>query len=211
MFKPGQTLPLTAIFLTCFMMLMLVVSHYPLGHLDLSLMEQVQGRGSEFLLWFMLLVSQPGYLVPALVLAIAAVLFIITSPLRIALLPLVLIVPADISSIMVKEFINRPRPNSLVASVHHFLTDPGFPSSHVVHYTVFFGFMAFFFWHARFLPKPARLLLSACCVSLVLLVSLSRMYLGAHWPTDVVGGYLLGGAFLVLQIRIFQKLALAKS
>ena len=203
-------MPLAAISISFFMMVLMVISYFPLGSIDLSLIGDVQSRGGGLVLQFMELISWAGYLRPGLVIGAMLTLLVVVSPLRSALYPLALTLPADTITLLIKDWVSRPRPNQLLVTVHHALTDPGFPSAHVVHYTVFFGFLSYFFWKSTYLPKAARMMLCAACASLVVLVSLSRMYLGAHWPTDVLGGYLLGGAFLVIQIRWFQKLALTQ-
>ncbi|HMQ32931.1 MAG TPA: phosphatase PAP2 family protein [Chloroflexaceae bacterium] len=100
----------------------------------------------------------------------------------------------------IKLAIGRPRPvEDLVevfAPVHGF----SFPSGHVMFYTVFFGFLAFLAW-ARLRPSALRLLLIALLLALVALVGPSRIVLGAHWLSDVIAAYLLGGLVLVLAVE----------
>jgi undecaprenyl-diphosphatase len=41
---------------------------------------------------------------------------------------------------------------------------------------------------------------------IIILIGPSRVYLGDHWASDMLGGYLLGGSWLTLAMRIYLKL-----
>lgn len=69
----------------------------------------------------------------------------------------------------------------------------GLPSGHTQSAVVVWGYLASQF------PRPWLLLMS---LLLMLLIPLSRIYLGVHFPTDLLGGYLLGTALLVLYLRL---------
>jgi undecaprenyl-diphosphatase len=75
------------------------------------------------------------------------------------------------------------------------IQQPSFPSGHTLHYTVFYGFLLFVVAtnFKRSWPRAALLIIFAL---LILLVGPSRVYLGEHWPTDVLGGYLIGALCL---------------
>jgi undecaprenyl-diphosphatase len=106
------------------------------------------------------------------------------------------------------HLVGRPRPNAELVQVlidkediHGF---PSFPSGHAVYYTAFFGFL----WFLTFTKIKARRLrwpLLGVFGASVLLVGIARIYLGAHWPSDVVGGYLLGGAVLAAAIVLYGR------
>ena len=98
-----------------------------------------------------------------------------------------------------KYGIGRPRPTPELVNVLSHPGDYSFPSGHTVHYVVFLGFL-WFLTFALVRPRLLRWPLLGLLGSLVLLVGLSRVYLGAHWASDVLGGYLLGGALLTLAI-----------
>jgi len=95
-----------------------------------------------------------------------------------------------------KLIINRPRPSDTLITVYQKLTDSSFPSGHVVHYVVFFGFLATAMIVLVKLPKGLRLAVTFISLALIVTVSISRIYLGAHWATDVIGGYYVGYVLL---------------
>ena len=112
-----------------------------------------------------------------------------------------------LSSIL-KFLIARPRPEGFLLEGYSRPTDFSFPSGHVVFYVVFFGLVAVY---ARYLPNLTSLgrnILFTISGLLIGLVGLSRVYLGVHWPTDVIGGYLLGfailGVLVAAYFRVFQ-------
>jgi undecaprenyl-diphosphatase len=85
----------------------------------------------------------------------------------------------------------RPSPFRRFIAVH----GQSFPSGHTMGATVVFGALLFVLWPR--LSRPARLAAALAGVVLVGMVGASRVVLGAHWPSDVVGGVLLGAAWVV--------------
>ena len=70
-----------------------------------------------------------------------------------------------------------------------------FPSGHTLRSVFLFGYLDA--WLTRGEPRQAwRLTSHTCCVALILLVCVSRIYLGDHWASDVIGGALLACAGL---------------
>jgi undecaprenyl-diphosphatase len=105
---------------------------------------------------------------------------------------------------LLKETIDRPRPAGDFA-ILQFPTDPSYPSGHVMTAMAFFGL--WLFMASDLLPRWAVLPARAVCVSTILLTGLSRVWAGAHWPTDVLGGLIWGSVFLALLLMIHPKLA----
>ena len=93
---------------------------------------------------------------------------------------------------VIKQAFGRVRPTAEVVRVFRQFNHESFPSGHVVFYTVFFGFLAFLFYRSTDFPGWLRRLVIGFCVALIALVPFSRMYLGAHWFTDVLAGFVLG-------------------
>ena len=106
------------------------------------------------------------------------------------------------------ELVKRPRPSTELIQLRIDPQEiegfPSFPSGHTVHYTVFFGFLGFLA-ATRLKPPALSWLLLGVLAGLVLLVGPARIYLGAHWSSDVMGGYLLGGAVLAIGVNLYRR------
>lgn len=108
---------------------------------------------------------------------------------------------------LAKRLVARPRPGASLITVTRHLGDPSFPSGHVVFYCSYFGFLfALAYLHRTRAPRLAALAMLATAIPVVL-VGVSRVYLGAHWPSDVLGGYLLGAANLSLTVLVYRRWA----
>jgi len=113
-----------------------------------------------------------------------------------ALLGLVLAVSGGILlNILLKHLFGRARPgwaDPLMA-----LTDPGVPSGHTMMATILYGYVAVFLM-SRIAWWWWRLVIATVMIVLVLAIALSRMYLGAHYLSDVMGAMAAGTAWLAL-------------
>ena len=106
---------------------------------------------------------------------------------------------------LLKFLTGRPRPVSTLVQVMTNARFESFPSGHVMFFIVYFGFL-FFLVYVLLRRGRARRLLLAALGLLISLVGVSRVYLGAHWPSDVVGAYLAGGAWLLVMIEMYRRL-----
>lgn len=108
---------------------------------------------------------------------------------------------------LTKVIINRPRPSADLVQVIFGVSHRSFPSGHTIFFVAFFGFLLFLTYVYRLRPVY-RWLLSLLFGGLIALIGLSRIYLGAHWPSDVIGGYLAGSLWLSIMIRSYAMLKL---
>ncbi len=104
---------------------------------------------------------------------------------------------------VVKELVNRPRPEHALYLPSP--ESPAFPSGHSAYAMVLCSFsfcvvgsMARQVWLKR--------ILQAALAAVLLAMGASRVYLGVHWPSDVVGGYLWGIMVLVV-VAFLSKVA----
>jgi len=109
-----------------------------------------------------------------------------------------------LSGSLIKMLVDRPRPGANHVHVSVWLSDKSYPSGHVLAFTVFFGFLLYLlFKKTKYINGeiiPAILL-----ILLIAAIGLSRIYLGVHWASDVLGGYLLGVLWLMLAIKLYNS------
>lgn len=145
----------------------------PPGLRSLALLLTVLGEGPPWLL---------------IVALLALALWQLRGP-RWALL-LVCVAALKVIGPLLKPLVMRARPEEPVA-VWMPLSTYGFPSSHALGVMLVFGYAAIALEGAP-LGRPLRRWLQAGCAGVTLLMGWARIYLGAHWPSDVLGGYSIG-------------------
>lgn len=107
----------------------------------------------------------------------------------------------------VKALVDSPRPTPDVVRVTEQAAGLGFPSGHAMGAALLLGAVACLgtgvFSARRLLPRTVLpRALTGLCMALILLTSYGRVYTGAHWPSDVLGGYLWGTLLLAVAIQI---------
>lgn len=126
--------------------------------------------------------------------------------------PLVLVVAAGAGSLLMtvagKVLIGRDRP-PLTDAVPPYEVSASFPSGHTLNAVVILGIIAYLLVLRR-RSVWARAGIIAIAVVASLLVAASRVYLGHHWVTDVVAGWLLGAAWLAIVITAHRLYLLTR-
>jgi undecaprenyl-diphosphatase len=105
-----------------------------------------------------------------------------------------------------KLIVGRPRPEDGLVQVTEQANGLSFPSGHTMGTVVFCGIIVYLSFHL-IRQRQIRLLVQALAVAQMFAVGFSRVYTGAHWPSDVLGGFLWGAWFVLLLIVCYRKLA----
>jgi undecaprenyl-diphosphatase len=187
-----------------FGILTFLVKTTPSFAFDLQITKSLQLVNAPSFALLMNMVSWPGFTPQSMVIVGLFVLLIYIIGLHWeAVMAVIAVVLSTGINLLVKDLIQRPRPTPDLVSVFAPLNSYSFPSGHVMFYLGFFGFI----WFLAFsLLKPSlkRGFILVFLGALVVLVGISRIYLGEHWASDVIGSYLLGTLVLVVIIQVYR-------
>lgn len=191
-----------AIAIGVFGLLAYFANRFPYFPGDIGFSEWLRHLSLPKLAGLMSLVSYLNNFIPAaaMVLGVAAVL-LARSHKREALLLTAVSGLGWLINAGLKLLVNRPRPGVSFPGLGEY-DGFGFPSGHTITAVVIYG--SLFYLAPRLLTKPRAVrALRGFCLAVVFLTMLSRVYLGAHWPSDVIGGAYLG--LLVLVTALYLK------
>ena len=96
----------------------------------------------------------------------------------------------------IKELVDRPRPAEPLVDVRAGFSSPSFPAGHVMSPTYLYGFLLFLSLRSA-APRVARLVVGCLSAVVLVLAAPPNIWLGVHWPSDVLGGWAWGLVLLV--------------
>ena len=171
---------------------------------DMSITARLQRQKNSWFRNFMYWVSEVGFWqwsVPETI-GVAGIFWALRF--RLEALFILLTTSSNILNAIVKRVIKRPRPDKQLVTVVRVLNEPSFPSGHVMHYTNFYGLLIYLL-ATNWKPGRLRNALIALCTGMIASIGPSRIYLGAHWPSDVMAGYLYGGLWFGGIITLYLR------
>jgi len=187
-----------------FAVLTFLVKTMPSFAIDLQITRAIQAINFPSFTLFMSLISWPGFSPQSVIITVLIILLIYSLGLQWeAVMALFAALFSTGVNLLVKELVQRPRPTPGAVNVIATLNSYSFPSGHVMFYLGFFGFVGFL-TYSLLKPSLKRNLLLVFLGGLVALVGVSRIDLGQHWASDVLGAYLLGSLTLVVIIQLYR-------
>ncbi len=189
-----------------FIILTILVSNTPIPLFDHEFSEEVQEHQNPFLDYLMKGVSWPGYAPQSwlMVLVVSLAFFLLKKKVEAFFIALTLF--SGVISRILKILIDRPRPTDDLIRIIDVAKYQSFPSGHVFLYVIFFGFLIVLMSQIKEINLAVRITVIVISAFLILTIPVSRIYLGAHWFTDVLGSILLGLLMLfILSYFYLQK------
>jgi undecaprenyl-diphosphatase len=144
-----------------------------------------------------------GVGVLSLVTVLATVFLTLVGKKRAALFIFLAVVPGQILSLLAKAQFSRPRPDLVPYGTS--VVTSSFPSGHALMAAVVYLTLGLLV--AGALPGlRTKIFLISASILLTVTVGISRIYLGVHWPSDVLGGWSMGSAWALACWMIERKL-----
>lgn len=186
-----------------FGLIVLFISNKKIVSFDDRISEYIQSLNSAVLTNIMKLFTFIGSgSVIAVIVIIALILFYAILRHRSELVLLIgVVVGSALLNVVLKIIFHRARPtiNRLIE-----VSGYSFPSGHSMAAFTLYGILSFLLWK-HISSYQGRTLLIIVSVLMIAMIGISRIYLGVHYPSDVLGGFLVSGIWLILSIWTFQK------
>ncbi|SJZ36431.1 undecaprenyl-diphosphatase [Pilibacter termitis] len=134
-----------------------------------------------------------------LLILVCILLFLAKRKMEIVWLLTSTVILSVVANPLLKHIFQRERP-----SITHLVVETSFsfPSGHSVFATLFFG--SFFFFFPLWIKDKMKMA-QTICLFLLILVLISRIYVGVHYPSDVLGGFLLSTSWLLFTYPYFEE------
>ncbi|MCE7797189.1 phosphatase PAP2 family protein [Sphingobium sufflavum] len=144
-----------------------------------------------------------GVSVLTLITALAAGYLVAARKLRIALFMTAAIAGGAMVSTLLKTLFARPRPDLVDHLVE--VTSSSFPSGHAMNSAIIYLTLGALLARAQ-RDRRVRIYILSAAMALTLLIGLSRVYLGVHWPSDVMAGWCVGASWAALSSLVARGL-----
>ncbi len=194
-FKKNEVIVISVL-LSLFIILALIVSLDLTTGFDRAIYNFIIQFKSSSLTFIMKVITNLASPMVILFLMIIGLLFLKEK--RIKIFYILNLVNIAILNKILKAIFSRTRP-----SIDRLTSASGysFPSGHAMLSCAFYGFLIYLIWRSDF-SKNTKIILYILICLIIFLVGLSRIYLGVHYPTDVIAGFIVSALYLVFFVKL---------
>lgn len=180
-----------------------LVSKHSIITFDRTIIYYVQGFETPMLTTIMKLFTFIGKTVPVVVISLLSIFFLykVLKHRSELVLFIAVILGADILYATLKQLFHRARPDlHRLAEASNY----SFPSGHATMAFALYGVLTFLLWR-HISTRLGRTVLIIISVFMILAIGISRIYLGVHYPSDIIAGYFISAFWLTLAIGFYQR------
>jgi undecaprenyl-diphosphatase len=181
-----------------FICLSIFVIYHPIPEIDHKISLFIQKHHSDWADEAMLWISFFGELPYSLLMVVIVAIIFALYKYRRESYFISSILLSGVVILVVKNLIDRPRPTQFYVRLVEINRFQSFPSGHVLSYVLFFGFMIVLVQTLKGIPNYIKNTVTAISLFYSVMIIFSRIYLGAHWFTDTIGGLILGIICLIV-------------
>lgn len=182
-----------------FISILLLVICQKTAFFDDAIYQGIQSFRTGFLDAFFIFITQLGNMTP-IIIVVLVVAFLFHN--RYSLFLMISAVDSILMNVLVKHCIKRPRPDEIR------LIEQGgysFPSGHAMISVCVYGYLLYLAY--TYIPnKILKYGVSILLLLVILCIGISRIYLGVHYATDVLAGYLLATIYVILLVEVTENM-----
>ena len=197
--KSKNKLILSSIFLVLFIVVLILFLTNNVTTFDNKIYDYIIKYRSNRIDYLMKSITQFGNTVPVIII-ILVLMITLTSRREVFLIGFNTILTVSTNQIL-KHIICRPRPSHIRLITEHGYS---FPSGHSMISICLYGLLIYLI-NKKIKNKILKVLLTIILILLILGIGISRIYVGVHYPSDVLAGYLLSLSILIFSITIVNK------
>jgi len=197
-----KTFLISLILLICFVGISIRIDSKQLAAFDTWVAAYIQGFMTDEMTVIMIFITNVGsYKVEYPLLFVVCLYWLYRKNRLFPILLSINLIGVRLLNTLFKSFYERPRPTTehLVAAAGY-----SFPSGHAMISSGFYGFFAFLIFYELRKKTNKAFLAPVFIGMLILFIGISRIYLGVHYPSDVLAGFLAGGLWLNCFIAFFN-------